>query len=871
MRLPLYFLALVFVLFATRVQAQVVINEYSASNWKQFEDDHSDYEDWIELYNTAVSPVDLSGYALSDDEDEKDKFVFAPGTIVAPESFLLIWCSGRNTQENGFFHANFKLTQTKKNAEMVVLTSPSGSILQNIELKKTAVHQSVCRTTDGAASWQVCLEPTPGWSNENTEQYLDFADRPDMDLDAGNYPDTIFVNITSKEPNGIIRYTVNGAEPTALSPEVNGPIQIGKTTVLKARTFSLDPNILPSFIRFNTYFIQEDFSRPVFSIAADDVQELANGDKELRPIGSMEYFNTDLIREDATYGELNSHGQDSWINDQRSLDWISRDEMGYSRAVTEKVFSSSDRDAYQRLIFRAAGDDNYPATNKAYHDGSCHLRDDYVHTLAERGGMALDVRSSESCIVFLNGEYWGIYYARENPDDHDYTDYRYQQGKYDLQYLLTWDNTWAEYGGQAAHDDWRNFKNFVLNNDLSDPIIYQQVKDTLDLLSLIDYFIVNLNVVASDWLNYNTGWWRGRNANGGHQKWGYILWDLDATFDYYINYSGVPNTNYNAEPCDIEDISDYVEYDFFEQNDKDTCYTWSPMPGDTFTWCVKPDGKHQLILLKLLEENPEFRQLYYSRQADMMNTVFSCENMLSLFDEMVAILAPEMPKQVDRWGGTMIEWHENVVTMRNFISKRCDFLPKGMTNCYQELEGPYEVTLMVDPPGAGTLSWNTIHPDPLPWSGRYFGGMENQITATATGADPFHHWENTAGNIVILDPFDPATNVQLSGNDTLIAVFGMPNSLEDSQGNWSVSVMPTLVQDRFQVNIQLPQQLPIQIMLMNTLGQTVRTWNVGDVIPGKSRVDLDLSGSSHAAGLHFLHILAGDSRKTVNMVLLPGN
>lgn len=865
-------LSLLFILlfpFTLQLPAQVVINEYSAANWKQFEDDHADYEDWIELYNTAVSTVDLSGYGLSDDENEKGKFTFAPGTLLPPKAHLLVWCSGRNIQTNGVFHASFKLAQTKKTKEKVVLTTASGTIVQNIELKKTAVHQSVCRTTDGAAIWKVCTEPTPAWSNDLTEQYLDFADKPDMDLEAGNYPDSILVTITSKETDGIIRYTINGDEPTSDSPVVNGPIKIDKTTVLKARTFSPNPDILPSFIRFNTYFIKENFTLPVFSIAADDLQELANGDKGIRPIGSMEYFDTELIRQDESYGELNSHGQDSWVNDQRSLDWISRDEMGYSRAVTEKLFRSSDRDAFQRLIFRAAGDDNYPATDQPYHDGSCHLRDDYVQTLAERGGMALDVRSSERCIVFLNGDYWGVYSIRENPDDHDYTDYRYGQGKYDLQYLLTWDNTWAEYGGQQAHDDWNAFRKTVLSSDLSDPQQYQFVRDSLDLLSLIDYFIVNLNVVASDWLNYNTGWWRGKNPDGGHKKWGYILWDLDATFDYYINYSGVPNTNYNAVPCDVEAISDYVEYDFFQQLDKDTCYTWSPMPGDTFTWCVKPDGKHQLILLKLLEESPEFRQLYYSRQADLMSTVFSCENMLKLFDEMVAVLAPEMPGQIGRWGGDMNEWHENIVTMREFISNRCSWLPNGMTDCYSELDGPFNLTLLVEPAGSGTIALNTIHPDPLPWTGTYFGGMTNSVAAVSTGADPFHHWETTSGSIILSDAMASSTIFSLTGSDTLIAVFGMPDAVDYASGSWYIQASPTLVENQINLDVELPGEMPVQASLVNGLGQVVQTWTLANRNPGKQTHLLNVSPQLTASGVHFLQVRQEGVLQTIKLVLLP--
>ena len=127
--------------------------------------------------------------------------------------------------------------------------------------------------------------------------------------------------------------------------------------------------------------------------------------------------------------------------------------------------------------------------------------------------------------------------------------------------------------------------------------------------SLIDYMVTNLTVVASDWLNYNTGWWRGTNPNGSHKKWAYVLWDLDATFDYYINYSGVPNTNPDAVPCDIEEIADFLDGWFFD-----------------------PIGMHEVIFLKLLDESPVFEQLYYSRYADLMNTAFSCEVMTHTFD-----------------------------------------------------------------------------------------------------------------------------------------------------------------------------------------------------------------------------------------------
>ena len=57
-------------------KAQIVVNEYSCSNLDQFPDNYGKHEDWIELYNTSSSPVNMAGYYLSDDEDEPKKWAF---------------------------------------------------------------------------------------------------------------------------------------------------------------------------------------------------------------------------------------------------------------------------------------------------------------------------------------------------------------------------------------------------------------------------------------------------------------------------------------------------------------------------------------------------------------------------------------------------------------------------------------------------------------------------------------------------------------------------------------------------------------------------------------------------------------------------
>lgn len=789
--------------------AQVVVNEFSAANLNQYTDNYGKYEDWIELHNTAGATMDISGWFLSDNENNTDKYQFPAGTTIPPGGYLVVWCDGRDEVSGGEYHADFKLKQTKLTEE-VVLSNSDTLIIDNIPLGLTALGHSWARSTNGGQTWRICGSPTPGASNNGSLQYLAYAEKPEVDITAGFFNSAQTVTMTNNPSNATVRYTTNGDNVTATSPVWPGSLTISQTTVLKLRSFSSSSLIFPSFQEFNTYFINETFTLPVWSVAADDVVDLANGNGALIPIGSLEYFRVNGERTAKSFGELNRHGQDSWVNFQRSLDYICRDEMGYTDAIHDTLFHHHDRDEYQRFMFRASGDDNYPANNwpanpNNSHDGGCHVRDEYVHTLGQRAGMQLDVRSVERCIVFLNGQYWGVYATRERPDDHDYTDYVYNQGKYDLQYLETWGATQADYGGQGAFDDWATFRDFVLNNDMGDPANYAQVEAQFNRRSLIDYMVTNLTVVASDWLNYNTGWWRGTNPNGSHKKWAYVLWDLDATFDYYINYSGVPNTDPDAVPCDIEEIADFLD-----------------------GWFNNPVGMHEVIFLKLYDESPVFRQLYYSRYADLMNTAFSCEIMTTVFDSMVATIEPEMPRHIQRFGGTLQEWEGNVLEMRNFIEARCAYVMQAAIDCYQpEISGPYLVTVDVEPVGAGRVKLNTLWHETLPWTGSYYGSMENLLEAEPYSTNPnmvFSHWETSSGSIIGPSIDSAMASVIVSSNDTITAVFQNTVSIEEPDaGDVSLMAYPNPADEQITVNLTLPTETDFVVNIHSVDGKLLHT------------------------------------------------
>ena len=103
----------------------VMITEIMASNYTTIEDGYGNSSDWIELYNSGLFPIDLTGWFLTDRQSNPDKWSFPPGTLIQAHEFMIVFASGRTLQSKkdpkGFLHTNFKLS---KNGEYLALVKP---------------------------------------------------------------------------------------------------------------------------------------------------------------------------------------------------------------------------------------------------------------------------------------------------------------------------------------------------------------------------------------------------------------------------------------------------------------------------------------------------------------------------------------------------------------------------------------------------------------------------------------------------------------------------------------------------------------------------------------------------------------------------
>jgi len=722
--------------------AQIVINEYSCANATSAGDPDffGEMEDWIELYNTSGAAINLNGYYLSDKASNPTKFQI-PGSITIPAGgYRMVYASGRNQIAGGTeIHTNFKLTQTKH--EKIILSNPSGTAIDILTIKNHQLLHSRGRTTNGAGTWGVFTSPTPNASNTGALQ--EYATTPVFNVAPGFYNSTQTISITSPDVGVTIRYTTNGTEPTATSTAYSAPISIATTKVVRARAFSSNPNIPPSFIETNTYFINETHTVPVISISGDNILTLLNG-SQIEPMGALEYFDRSGVMQTEVTGDFNKHGNDSWAYNQRGVDFISRDQHGYNHSLTHQLFPQKTRNEFQRIILKCGASDNYPFEN-----GGAHIRDPYVNTLSQQGGLKLDERTYDACVLYVNGQYWGVYEIREKVDDNDFTSYYYNQDEVYknspnyIQFLKTWGNTWEEFGAPNAQNDWDNLLNFITSNNMAVPANFNYVDSLYNWESLVDYFCLNSYIVNKDWLNWNTSWWRGLDPAGDKKKWRYTLWDMDATFGHYVNYTGIPDSSPNADPCNAENL---------------------PNPG----------GEGHTEIMVALMDNPIFEQYYISRYIDLGNTVFSCDNMIPLLDSLVGMITPEMTRHISRWGGSLSQWQNNVLAMRNFIINRCVLVDQGMVDCYN-LTGPYPVKFNVVPAGTGDIKINSTTPPAYVFTGDYFGGIDIFLKATPVTGYVFDYWE------IVNHTLDSAltnnkNSLRITQGDSIIAHFIIDDS-----------------------------------------------------------------------------------------------
>lgn len=136
------------------------LNEVMPSNTTTCGDIVGEFDDWIELYNSGATAIDLGGYSITDDPAKPKKATLAAGVTVPAHGFKLLWA---DDQIQGLDHVAFKLATA---AESVTLFAPDGTQLDTYAWTSAALtDNSYARVPNGTGAFALTTTPTCGTTN----------------------------------------------------------------------------------------------------------------------------------------------------------------------------------------------------------------------------------------------------------------------------------------------------------------------------------------------------------------------------------------------------------------------------------------------------------------------------------------------------------------------------------------------------------------------------------------------------------------------------------------------------------------------------------------------------------------------------------
>ena len=195
----------------SRQLLSVSISEFMARNESVLLEGYEQPQDWIELYNDADVPVNLAGWWLTDSSLNLEKWRF-PDIEIGAKSYLLVFATS-HPSDGDRISANFKLDA---DGEYLGLINAHGEVVQEFAPGFPRQFVDVAYGFDPVDLIQTYLGvPTPGRANVSSP-YGPVADVAASHA-SGYYDEAIEVALSVETPNAIIRYTLDGSEPTQTS------------------------------------------------------------------------------------------------------------------------------------------------------------------------------------------------------------------------------------------------------------------------------------------------------------------------------------------------------------------------------------------------------------------------------------------------------------------------------------------------------------------------------------------------------------------------------------------------------------------------------------------------------------------------------
>lgn len=508
---------------------------------------------------------------------------------------------------------------------------------------------------------------------------------PHLSVASGFYKEPFLLHITPDEPGAVIYYTLDGSvpdrsslqytgpipvysraeEPNALSEIHNSPVFLAplepvfKGTVVRAiavlhdsiaskeavATYFIDPKgrdryqltvislVVPPdsffghrrgiYVSGITSYSKKFCIRNNICIANYKVGFPANykrrGKAWEREV-HLSFFEPHSNKAHAFKAGARIHGHATRERPQKSFS-IHLDGPKEPTALGFPLFGPGWEEPVQTFLLRNSGQDMYKA----------RLRDAFLEEVL-KGRTTIGLQAYRPAVLFINGEYWGMYDIRQRIDQH------YFEGAYKVpsdSITIIGSKMQLEYGAESDREELFHLATFITDRDLQLRENYAYVTGRLDVDNLIDYVIAEVFSANSDWPQNNTCFWRYRRSthtlDSGVRdgRWRCVMFDVDLAL----------GASYSAS-------------------------------FDMLQYLLKSEGIGRLF--KGLMRSAAFRQRFFDRFDQSLKTTFNPQRTKSILNRMVREIAPEMQEHIDRWRTlpSLAAWQREVALIREFLDTR---------------------------------------------------------------------------------------------------------------------------------------------------------------------------------------------------------
>lgn len=579
--------------------------------------------DWVELVNLSENTIDLSGFGLSDNESRPRKWQFPAGATIAPGEYLVVALAGGGESDVAAkkYRASFALAATE--GEVLTLSLADGTVIDRVGLGVQRQNVSFGRPLNGDR-YAYFMNGTPGSIN-NATAYDAIAADVVFSVPGGIVTaDSITLSL-SAGPGMSIYYTLDCTEPTLGSTLYTGPITISSNTVVRAVAWR--EGAVYSQIATQTYIFGEDTQLRMVSVVAEpsslygETGIITNSNKARNVNANVEVYtvNGDQMLDQGCRMRLMGAG--SLKQSQKSIKLIADAKYG-DNLFRASLFSNRDYTEYASFILRSSGQDSWKT----------RMHDSILTSLL--AGTSVLYQETETCVVYVNGQYYGHMNMRERLNDYSICQFHGWDDPEDLDILENKGKT-----VKGSRDDWFTFIKWVYATDMTKDENVAIVEQQVDLENYLTYVAFQMYIANNDLGNVR--WYRNRAQDG---KWRFAAYDVDLSW----------------------------------QTDQNSFARWLKEGG------VGTITRQDNTLFRCLMQNEKIQDRFLTILGNLMATNFSTANVQKKIEERYQEIHDDAVQTFLYYGeGDEAKWNKAVTRFYNYAATR----PAKLLGYIQETTG----------------------------------------------------------------------------------------------------------------------------------------------------------------------------------------